>query len=71
MDREISRDPEMIEINKIIENLDYENAKKQLQKKLKKEPNNVEVLDTLSEVLMNMDEVESEKIIKVCLTYNY
>jgi hypothetical protein len=49
----------MIEINKLIENLDYQNAKNLLQKKLNFEPNNTEVLDTLAEVLLNMDETDS------------
>lgn len=49
---------EMIEINKFIESLDFESAKHLLQKKLSAEPNNLEVIDVMSEVLMNLDETE-------------
>ncbi len=56
-------DPELIEINKLIENLDYENAKNLLEKKIKNEPNNTEAIDTLAEVLLNMDETDT--VIKV------
>jgi thioredoxin-like negative regulator of GroEL len=58
-----AEDSEMIEINKLIENLDYENAKKLLQNKITREPNNTEAIDTLAEVLLNMD--ESDSVIKV------
>ena len=56
-------DLEIIEINNLIENLDYENAKNLLQNKIKREPNNTEAIDTLAEVLLNMDETDS--VIKV------
>ena len=53
----------MIEINNLIENLDYEKAKNLLQNKINREPNNTEAIDTLAEVLLNMDETDS--VIKV------
>ena len=56
-------DPELAEINKLIENLDYENAKKFLEKKINSEPNNTEAIDTLAEILLNLDETDS--VIKV------
>jgi hypothetical protein len=56
-------DLEMIEINNLIENLDYEKAKNLLQNKINREPNNTEAIDTLAEVLLNMDETDS--VIKV------
>jgi predicted Zn-dependent protease len=56
---------EMAEINKLIEDLDFESARVILENKLKQEPNNVEYIDTLAEVLMNLDEAEAtEKLIK-------
>jgi tetratricopeptide (TPR) repeat protein len=56
---------QMAEINKLLEDLDFESARVILEKKLKQEPNNVEYIDTLAEVLMNLDEAEAtEKLIK-------
>ena len=56
---------QMAEINKLREDLDFESARVILEKKLKQEPNNVEYIDTLAEVLMNLDEAEAtEKLIK-------
>jgi tetratricopeptide (TPR) repeat protein len=49
---------EMNEINKLIESLDFESAKHLLQKRLSAEPKNVDVIDLMSEVLMNLDETE-------------
>ena len=39
----------------MIENLDYENAKKKLEEKINREPNNTEAIDTLAEILLNLD----------------
>ena len=50
-----TQDQELIQINELINLLDYENANILLHEKLKREPNNVELLDTLSEVLMSLD----------------
>jgi hypothetical protein len=47
----------------MIENLDYENAKKILEEKINREPNNTEAIDTLAEILLNLDETDS--VIKV------
>ena len=47
----------------MIENLDYENAKKKLEDKINREPNNTEAIDTLAEILLNLDETDS--VIKV------
>ena len=56
---------DMAEINKLIEDLEFETAKGLLENKLKQDPNNIEYIDTLSEVLMNLDEPEAaEKLIK-------
>ncbi len=53
-----SLDSEMIEINKLIENLEFDTAKVLLQNKINVDPNNLDVIDTMSEVLMNLDETE-------------
>ena len=50
-----TQDQELIQINELINLLDYENANILLHEKLKREPNNVELLDILSEVLMSLD----------------
>jgi len=50
-----TQDQELIQINELINLLDYENANILLHEKLKREPNNVELLDTLSEVLMSLN----------------
>jgi tetratricopeptide (TPR) repeat protein len=47
------------EINELIENLDYDSAKILLVNKLKVDPDNTEVLDLYSEVLMGLDETET------------
>lgn len=58
-------DLEMTEIQKLIEELEYHTAKDRLEKKLTTNPNDVEVIDTLSEVLIDLGEVESAiKLIK-------
>jgi len=59
----VGEDPELLEINKLMENLDYENAKKKLEEKINREPNNTEAIDTLAEILLNLDETDS--VIKV------
>lgn len=51
-------DSELNMINELIDNLDYENAKSILMKKLKGNPNNTEYLDLYSEVLLGLDETE-------------
>jgi tetratricopeptide (TPR) repeat protein len=64
MEDQLNRD-EMIEINKFIEDLDFENAKNLLEIKFKKNENNVEVLDILSEVLLNLGDADTAiKLIK-------
>lgn len=50
-----TQDQDLIQINELINLLDYENANILLHEKLKREPNNVELLDTLSEVLMSLN----------------
>lgn len=60
---------DMKEINKLIENFDFEGAKNLLQKKLNENPNNTEVIDTLSEVLMNLADTENAiKLIKYSIS---
>jgi hypothetical protein len=54
-------------INTLIENLNYEEAKNQLLIKLKQDPNNIEILDIISEVLFNLDEIEDAKQV---ISYN-
>lgn len=56
-------DPELTEISNLMENLDYETAKILLYNKLKKESDNVEALDILSEALINIG--EGDEAIKV------
>lgn len=58
-----TEDGEIKEINKELENFNFEGAKKMLLDKLKREPKNVEVLDTLSEVCLSLD--QSKEAIKV------
>jgi thioredoxin-like negative regulator of GroEL len=58
-------DLEIIEINNLIDKLNYEAAQMLLHNKLQKEPNNVEALDILSEVLVSLDEVEEAKQVLV------
>ena len=56
---------EMIEINECIDKFDFERASMLLQKKLEKEPDNVNYLDLLSEVSMNLDDTKTTiKLIK-------
>jgi hypothetical protein len=50
-----TQDQELLQINDLINLLDYGNANILLHEKLKREPNNVELLDILSEVLMSLD----------------
>jgi predicted Zn-dependent protease len=54
-------DPEIDEINNLIDKLNYESARNLLINKIKKEPDNVEAIDILSEVLISLDEVEDAK----------
>ena len=62
---EDSSRPEMKKIQQLIDTFDYEQAAILLKEILKVEPNNVEVLDTLSEVLMNLDNTkEAINVIK-------
>jgi predicted Zn-dependent protease len=56
---------EMAEINKLIEDFDFDTAKAMLEVKLRAEPNNIEYIDTMAEVLMNLDESDAaEKLFK-------
>ncbi len=58
-------DPDMALINNLIDSLRYEEAKALLLEKLQKYPNDVDILDTLSEVLISLDEPkEAIKILK-------
>jgi tetratricopeptide (TPR) repeat protein len=58
-------DPDMLEINECLERLEFEKASQLLQNKLEKEPNNVNCIDTLSEVMMSLDDTEATiKLIK-------
>ncbi len=58
-------DPDMTVINNLIDGLNYEQAKNLLLQKLNIDPNNVDVLDTLSEVLISLDDTkEAIKIFK-------
>ncbi len=52
-------DQEMVEINESIEKLEFERASILLKKKLENQPNNVHLIDTLSEVMMNLDDTEA------------
>jgi tetratricopeptide (TPR) repeat protein len=64
-ENQLFRDQEMIEIDRLIEYLDFENAKILLENKFKKEENNVQVIDSLSEVLLNLGDADSAiKLIK-------
>ncbi len=49
----------LTQVNKYIEQLDYENAKSLLESILQAQPNNTEALDTLSEVLLTLGDTES------------
>jgi hypothetical protein len=64
-----SSDPEITEINKLIEILDFEGAKYLLEDKYKKEPGNVEVIDILSEVYFNLDEIEEAIHVNIMSSY--
>lgn len=56
---------EMALINNLIDNLKYEDAKTLLLEKIQKYPNDVDILDTLSEVLISLDEPkEAIKVLK-------
>jgi len=58
-------DPDMALINNLIDTLRYEEAKALLLEKLQKYPSDVDILDTLSEVLISLDEPkEAIKILK-------
>lgn len=54
-----SNDTDILQVNKYIENFDFASAKAILENKLKKEPENVEVIDILSEVYFNLDEIDN------------
>jgi hypothetical protein len=58
------KDPEWEQIHTLIENLNYGDAKLLLITKLKSNPDDIEVLDTLSEVLFNLDEIEDAKQVR-------
>jgi hypothetical protein len=56
-------DEEIEQINTYIDNLDYETARLLLTNRLKKDPDDVEALDLLSEVLVNIgEEPEAVKV---------
>jgi len=55
----------MILINNLIENLKYEEAKYVLLEKIQKYPNDVDILDTLSEVLISL--YESKEAVKILM----
>lgn len=58
-------DTDMALINNLMDNLRYEEAKALLLEKLQKYPNDVDILDTLSEVFISLDEPkEAIKILK-------
>jgi len=58
-------DPDMNTITNFIDSLNYEQAKNLLIQKMQIHPNDVDVLDTLSEVLISLDEPkEAIKILK-------
>jgi tetratricopeptide (TPR) repeat protein len=56
-------DSDMALINNLMDSLRYEEAKALLLEKLQKYPNDVDILDTLSEVLISLD--ESKEAIKI------
>ena len=56
-------DADMALINSLIDSLRYEEAKVLLLEKIQKYPNDVDILDTLSEVLISLD--ESKEAIKI------
>jgi hypothetical protein len=58
-------DPEMDLINNYIDHLNYEEAKRLLIEKLKTNPNEIEVIDTLAEVLYNLDEMDEAMQVKI------
>jgi hypothetical protein len=62
-------DHEFEEINSLIENLDFENAKVLLQKKLKQDSGNTTAMDLMSEVYLGLDDTENaiKVIIKIIL----
>ena len=56
---------EFFQIYKLIDSLNYEEAKLLLLENIQKYPNNVDTLDTLSEVLISLDEPkEARKVLK-------
>jgi tetratricopeptide (TPR) repeat protein len=58
-------DLDMLEINECLEKLDFDKAALLLQNKLEKDPNNINCIDILSEVMMSLDDTQATiKLIK-------
>lgn len=51
-------DNELIKVNKLIDSFNFEGARKILEKIIKREPDNVIVLDLLWEVYFNLNEID-------------
>ena len=63
------QDPVMVEINRLIEIYHFDEAKILLEKKLQLDPNNADLLDTMSEVLLGLDDTENAiKAIKMSIS---
>ncbi len=54
----------MSEIYEMIESLEYEKAANHLNELLRLNPNNIEAIDTFSEVLVNLGETEEAILVK-------